>query len=152
MDILLLKLQKDLLQLTQEYKQDKNISDETYDSFAESTIKELISNVDFSIDTSLQDCKCMARLWNNGKGEKQCTHSKKKGDYCDKHNRMLQNDGVLRFGDIRQDKPTYDLIKQKQGIIEPLHWIQSDPLDQLQTVLDHQSRKTLLTTPKLVLQ
>ena len=63
---------------------------------------------------------------------------------------MLKQEGVLRFGDIREKKPTHDLIKLKNGISEKLDWIEPNPLQQLQNVLDQQSRKVISTTPKLL--
>lgn len=149
MEILRIKLQKDLLQKCQEYKTEQNITDETYDEFIESRINELIKDVDLSTKIEINECKCMARTWKGDSGV-QCTHTKKEGDYCGKHHRMLQYDGVLRFGDIREEKPKYDLIKKKQGELEELHWLPADPIQQLQTVLDYQARKVILATPQLL--
>ena len=150
MEILRIKLQKDLLQKCQDYKNEKQITDTTYEEFVTNKINELIKDIDFSTDTSIQSDKCMARLWNKGNGDKQCTHSKQTGDYCGKHCRMLKYDGVLRFGDIREEKPIYDLIKQKQGELEVLHWLHSDPIQQLQSVLDLQSQKIIYAGPHLI--
>ena len=63
---------------------------------------------------------------------------------------MLKYDGILRFGDIREEKPIYDLIKQKQGELEELHWLHSDPIQQLQNVLDLQSQKIIYAGPHLI--
>jgi hypothetical protein len=150
MEILRLKLKNDLLELCETYKTTHSITEDTYDDFVKEQIDLLVKDVNFRIDTTIDERKCMARLWNKGLGEKQCTHCKKSGDYCDKHNRMLAYDGVLRFGDIRKERPTHDLIKQKQGILDKLNWFQSDPIDQLQIILDLQSRKTILATPDLL--
>jgi hypothetical protein len=149
MEILRIKLQKDLLHKCQEYKTEQNITDETYDDFVESMINELTKDIDLTVKIEINDSKCMARTWKGNSGV-QCTHTKKEGDYCGKHNRMLQYDGVLRFGDIREEKPKYDLIKKKQGHLEELHWLPTDPIQQLQTVLDHQARKVILATPHLL--
>ena len=62
--------------------------------------------------------------------------------------------GNIRFThfDFTKDQiPQYDLIKQKQGIIEQIYWEDSDPLQQLQKILDQQKRKVILSTPKLIL-
>tara|TARA_Y100000389_G_scaffold174692_1_gene184845 strand:- start:5554 stop:6012 length:459 start_codon:yes stop_codon:yes gene_type:complete len=150
MEILRIKLQKDLLQKCQEYKTEQSITDESYDEFVESRINELITDVDLTAKIEINECKCMARMWNNGNGDKQCTHTKKEDDYCGKHHRMLKYDGILRFGDIREEKPKYDLIKKKEGKIEELHWLPSDPIQQLQIVLNHQARKVILATPHLL--
>ena len=63
---------------------------------------------------------------------------------------MLNEEGVLRFGDIKDDRPSHDLIKKKNNIIEKLHWIDSDPLNQLQGVLDMQCKKVVYSAPKLI--
>ena len=104
MEVLRIKLQKDLLQKCQEYKTEQNITDETYDNFVESRINELIKDVDLTAKIEINECKCMARMWNNGNGDKQCTHTKKGGDYCGKHHRMLKYDGGHWFGEC-EEKP-----------------------------------------------
>jgi hypothetical protein len=54
---------------------------------------------------------------------------------------MLRENGTLRFGDIKDKKPKYDLIKLKQGINERLNWIEPCPLTRLQNLLDKQACK-----------
>jgi len=93
------------------------------------------------------ESKCTARLWQDGR---QCKYTRVEGCYCGKHSIMLKQEGVLRFGDIREKKPTHDLIKLKNGYSEKLNWTEPNPLQQLQTMLDQQSRKVILTTPRLL--
>ena len=42
------------------------------------------------------------------------------------------------------------ILKLKNGISEKLYWIEPNPLQQLQNVLDQQARKVILTTPRLL--
>ena len=78
-------------------------------------------------------------------------HAKKNGDYCDKHNRMIKIDGLLRFGDIREERPAYDLIKQQQGDLVRLQWIEPDPMKRLQNLLDKQQQKIINSTSRIYL-
>jgi hypothetical protein len=156
MDILQLKMTKDLLKMTLDYAIEKNIEIDT--EWIQSRIQihmveHKMSFPELGNGTSKHsmDRRCCARLWKDQTGKDQCTHEKVEGDYCEKHNRMLQLDGVLRFGDIREEKPKYDLIKFNKGIVETLHWIDSNPVQQLQNVLNQQARKVIISTPKLVL-
>ena len=168
MDILQLKLKRDLLKLSLDYVTESTMDKDEFTKVEFTKVEftkveftnwiqpKIDSYVDkkkmsFTVDTKVNETTCCARLWNNGQGEKQCTHKRVNGFYCDKHNRMLKYDGVLRFGDMREDKPTYDLIKLKNGQTERLHWLDPDPLKQLEHVLNLQKRKVILTTPKLIL-
>ena len=152
MEILHLKLKKDLLKLALEYYNEGDEGDE--EEFKEWITQRINSYItdkkiyfSFTNETRVDPMKCSARIWDNGKGEKQCTHKIKEGCYCNKHHEMIKREGVLRFGDIRDKKPTHDLIKLKNGEIEKLHWI--DP-NQLQSVLNQQQRKVILSTPTLI--
>ena len=147
MEILQLKMTKDLLKMSLDYSKETNIDSD----WIQDRIKFHMNEHKMSFPEPRNDeSKCNARIWNLGKGEKQCTHKRVEGSYCDKHNRMLKIDGVLRFGDMIDKKPTHDLIKLKNGISEKLNWVDPNPLQQLQIVLDQQSRKVILTTPRLL--
>lgn len=147
MEILHIKLQRDLFKLGKDYCPD---IDETWLTAQIAGYIETVDVKSISFDRHEKNT-CSARLWDKGNGEKQCTHKKMKGDYCNKHRQMLDNEGVLRFGTITEPKPDYDLIKLQQGITEKLHWVHPDPYHQLQNVLDAQSRKVIYTTRKLTL-
>ena len=147
MDILQLKLKQDLLKLSLEYSKG-SVDVEWIEKRIHSYVDE--KKMSFTEELKVVPTKCCARMWNKGQGEKQCTHKRVTGDYCDKHNRMLKYEEVLRFGDIREERPNYDLIKQKDGQTERLHWTDPNPLDRLQCVLDKQSKKVILSTPSLV--
>ena len=54
-------------------------------------------------------------------------------------------------GDIRDKKPTHDLIKLKNGLSEKLYWVDPNPINQLQSVLNQQKRKVILSTPTLII-
>jgi hypothetical protein len=149
MEILHLKMAKDLVKMSLDYANETN--GDVDSEWIQDRIQFHMNEHKMSFPELRNDeSKCTARLWNLGKGEKQCTHKRVEGPYCDKHNRMLKLDGVLRFGDIRDKKPTHDLIKLKNGYSEKLNWTEPNPLQQLQNVLDQQSRKVILTTPRLL--
>jgi len=150
MDILLLKLENDITKEITQYIQDKQ--------YPETNVKDIIMRhinpelFEFKQKT-YDETKCQARLWCNVGLGHQCTHNKKDGtDYCNKHNRMLKIDGVLRFGDIRETKPKYDQIKLKDGEKCRLPWIHSDPISRLQNILDKQQKKIIEASPKLVIR
>tara|TARA_Y100000389_G_scaffold191685_1_gene218256 strand:+ start:353 stop:811 length:459 start_codon:yes stop_codon:yes gene_type:complete len=150
MEILHLKLKKDLLKLALDYN--KNKSEEEFKKWVTQRIDSYTSEKKISFSSTkeckVRDCeRCNARLWDTGE---RCTHKIKEGNYCKKHNTMLEREGVLRFGDIRDKRPTHDLIKLKNGEIEKLHWIDPNPLNQLQSVLNQQQNKVILSTPKLI--
>ena len=151
MEILHLKLKKDLLKLALDYN--KNKSEEEFKKWVTQRIDSYTSEKKISFSSTkeckVRDCeRCNARLWDTGE---RCTHKIKEGNYCKKHNTMLEREGVLRFGDIRDKRPTHDLIKLKNGEIEKLHWIDPNPLNQLQSVLNQQQNKVILSTPKLII-
>lgn len=149
MDILLLKLKQELEIELNEYIETKSEGNTTVD--IKSIIDEKVKPELFQLSINDYDeCKCNARLWDKGY---QCTHTKKSdSDYCDKHNRMIRYEGVLRFGDIREPKPKYDQIKLKNGIKDKLNWIHPDPLIRLQNLLDKHQKKLIEAAPKLVVR
>ena len=156
MEILSLKMKKDLLDMSLEYTKGLeytrglDIDKDEFTNWITHKIDYYIDKkrISFSKDQNSKD-KCTARLWNGGQGEKQCTH-KTIDRYCEKHKKMLNEEGVLRFGDISDPRPSHDLIKKKNNITERLHWIDSDPLNQLQGVLDMQCKKVVYSAPKLI--
>ena len=153
MEIIVLKMKRDLLKMSLEYTDNLDIDEEEFSHWITERINHYIDKekISFSKDENdTQKNNCSARLWNNGRGEKQCTHKRTDTDYCDKHNRMLREEGVLRFGDVRDSRPTHDLIKKKNNIIEKLHWIDPDPLNQIQQVLDKQRKKVICCGTKLI--
>ena len=150
MDILLLKLKKDLTKSITEYIQEKQYPETEISDIIERKLNSELFNFK---QKTYNETKCQARLWCNVGLGHQCTHNKKDGtDYCNKHNRMLKIDGVLRFGDIREPKPKYDQIKLKEGEKCRLPWIHSDPLIRLQNILDKQQKKIIEASPKLVIR
>ena len=152
MESLHLKLKKDLLKLALDYNKDKSNEEEFKEWVTQRINSYMNKKISFSFtnETRVDPIKCSARVWNEGKGQKQCTHKISDGCYCKKHNTMIEKNGLLRFGDIRDKKPTHDLIKLKNGDIERLHWIDPNPLNQLQSVLNQQRKKVILSTPKLI--
>lgn len=147
MEALRLKLVEDLTIKLKQYIHEKGIN------LSEEEIVELINKrvpkepFDYQRPTYSEHL-CQARIWQKGL---QCTHAKKNGDYCDKHNRMIKIDGLLRFGDIREERPAYDLIKQQQGDLVRLQWIEPDPMKRLQNLLDKQQQKIINSTSRIYL-
>jgi len=145
--MIILKLKQDLLKNLTIYCDENNFKKDNLQLLINKYVKhELFS---FYKPPEINCEKCHARLWDKGL---QCTHYKKEGDYCNKHNRMIKIDGLLRFGDIREEKPKYDLIKLKDGKREKLNWINPDPINRLQELLDKHQRKLIQTTPQLILK
>lgn len=152
MDILCLKLKKDLSEKLKEYSQMMDYTscvnyDEQYiDDIVEKHVSPEVFQ--FNVKQEYDETKCQARLWDKGL---QCNHSKcPDSDYCDKHHNMIRFYGTLRFGDIREKRPKYDLIKLKEGKKEKLTWIQQDPLIRLQNLLDKQQKKIINASSSLV--
>ena len=153
MDILCLKLKKELSEKLKEYSQMMDYTscvnyDEQYiDDIVERSVSPEVFQ--FNVKQEYDETKCQARLWDKGL---QCNYSKcSDSDYCDKHHGMVRFYGTLRFGDIREKRPKYDLIKLKEGKKEKLTWIQLDPLIRLQNLLDKQQQKIINASYSLVI-
>ena len=118
MDIIQLKLKKDLLEKCAEYIKDVDIDKEEFTTWITQRIDHHISQKKITFTTnSCKHCskdRCTARIWKDNAGV-QCTHRRVSITYCKKHETMLQEEGVLRFGDIREPQPTCDLIKLRNG-------------------------------------
>lgn len=150
MECILEKLTRDLTHKCVEYATSNQLSiDEDWlqSKIKQRIMEKKISFVDPDTCKLTKEQRCTARLWDGGKGT-QCTHRRVKDTYCGKHMDMLQRYNVLRFGDIQQQKPPCDLIKQNN---ELLSWVDPDPLNRLQKVLDQQSRQIIVATPHLIL-
>ena len=164
MDIIKIKMMKDLCSMSDDYMKqltisnpgiESNVDKDEYSNWIKNRISIYIDNktISFSKDGSRNSRgqhKCTARLWNRGQGAKQCTHDKTTDQYCEKHNKMLHCEGVLRFGDMRDPRPSHDLIKKKNNITERLNWVNPDPLNQLQGILDMQCKKVVYCAPRLI--
>ena len=140
MDILCLKLKKDLKSELDVYTKEKGYPVENLGTLIDDAVKPEL----FNFNTQEYDeTKCQARLWSKGL---QCDHSKTEcSDYCNKHQDMIRYYGTLRFGDIKDKKPKYDLIKLKDGKKERLNWIEPNPLIRLENLLDKQQQKMINT-------
>jgi hypothetical protein len=149
MDILCLKLHDDLTHKLTEY-----IHDMEYD--IPNNLSDMITEVIdpslfiFPQKTEYRPHMCHARIWDKGL---QCNHaSVEGGNYCGRHLDMINYYGILRFGDITDKKPVYDLIKLRAGHKEKLRWIQPDPIQRLQHLLDKQQLKVIRATPHLIVR
>ena len=146
MEILCLKLKKDLKEALEIFSKEKGYPTENLDTLIDETVKPELFN--FSTQ-EYDETKCQARLWSKGL---QCDHCKADGqEYCNKHLDMIRYYGILRFGDIKDKKPKYDLIKLKEGKKEKLNWIEPNPLIRLENLLDKQQKK-MINTHKLVVK
>jgi len=156
MDIIHIKLKKDLLKMSLNHVEGLNIDKCEFSEWINRRIEYYINEKDIYFEVldkskNPSEERCTSRIYTNRTGKDQCTHRRKKDStYCQKHSTMLEEEGVLRFGDIRDDIPLYDLIKHKSGIVEKIPWDNPDPLSQLQSILNEQRRKVILSTPKLI--
>ena len=140
MDILCLKLKKDLKSELDVYTKEKGYPVENLGTLIDDAVKPTLFH--FKI-REYSETNCQARLWSKGL---QCGFSKADGcDYCNTHHVMLRENGTLRFGDIKDKKPKYDLIKLKDGKKEKLNWIEPNPLIRLENLLDKQQQKMINT-------
>ncbi len=142
MDILSIKIKQDLLKMSLEYIKhieyikDKDIPIDKFIEWIEPIITKYVDKTSFN-EIFKDNCKwkseerCTARLWNNRK-EKRCTHRCIEGTYCRKHFRMIQQEGGLRFGDIKEPRPEYDLLKPYR---EKLEWDDTNILDEIGKIL-----------------
>jgi len=158
MEVIQIKLKRDLLKMSLECSADLDIDKEEFTEWINTRIDYHMNQKKITFQPLVVKSKhsigsrCKARLYTNRTGKDQCTHQCiKDTPYCLKHTTMLEREKVLRFGDISEEIPQYDLIKQKQGISERLYWEHSDPIQQLQGVLDLQNRKVIISTPRLIL-
>lgn len=146
MDILCLKLKKDLKEALEVFSKEKGYHLENLDTLIDETVKPEVFN--FNIK-EYDETKCQARLWSKGL---QCVHCKTEGEeYCNKHLDMIRYYGILRFGDIKDKKPKYDLVKLKDGKKEKLNWVEPNPLIRLENLMDKQQQK-MINTHKLVVK
>jgi hypothetical protein len=159
METLNLKLKQDLLQKSLEYYNESDEGNEDGEEEFKKWVTQRIvyyiseKNISFSStkECKVRDCeRCFARKWGNSTGVR-CTKKIKENCYCGTHLNELKREGVLRFGDIRDKRPTHDLIKLKNGHSEKLYWVDPNPINQLQSLLNQQQRKVLLSTPKLII-
>ena len=140
MDLLCLKLKKDLKSELDVYTKEKGYPVENLDTLIDDAVKPELFH--FKIQ-EYDETKCQARLWSKGL---QCDYCKAVGqEYCNTHLDMIRYHGTLRFGDIKDKKPKYDLIKLKDGEKERLNWIEPNPLIRLENLLDKQQQKMINT-------
>tara|TARA_R110002167_G_scaffold34071_1_gene108848 strand:+ start:1007 stop:1504 length:498 start_codon:yes stop_codon:yes gene_type:complete len=152
-DILIIKLKQDLFTKCKEYQEDiaNEINEDVLHRLIESRTQDVV--FDFKEDKCdlRKEERCCGRTWSHMKGL-QCSNKRLDGkDYCGHHSNEIKREGLLRFDDIRREPPKFDLIKLKSNWIEKLNWRPSGE-QELQYILDEQSRKVVFTTPKLILQ
>jgi hypothetical protein len=154
-EVLTIKLKRDLLKASQGYAAELGV--ELDSDFINEKIQEHTQSISFDFNKPYyktskisKEDRCCARIWKS-EVDYWCGHRKTRGDYCDKHNQMISEHGVLRFDDIRNPPPKHDLIKLKTGERERLYYT-SPPEKRLQSVLDTQQRKVILATPKLIVR
>ena len=153
-DIMIIKLKQDLLTKCKEYNTTiaNGINEDVLHRLIESRTQDVV--FDFSEDKCdlRKEERCCGRTWSHMKGL-QCTNKRKvNSDYCGCHSNEMKRKGHLRFDDIRKPKPDFDLTKLVSGWIEPLKKLWRPSAEQeLQNLLDEQSRKVIIQTPKLIL-
>ena len=80
--------------------------------------------------------RCCARIWFHHKGLR-CPYSKYKGDYCKKHNNMINNLGYLRFRRYDQKRPKYNEKGNK------IPWYDYSPMETINIVIQYQNKNLL---------
>ena len=146
-ELLRIQLEKDLMNdLFKEYKINKQLSD-IY-SINEFTViikrkikiknkKNLIFIQDkIQIKKHSNRKRCCARIWFHHKGLR-CTYSKYKGDYCKKHNNMINNLGYLRFKRYDEKRPKYNETGNK------IPWYDYSPMETINIVIQYQNKNLL---------
>lgn len=151
-EIMIIKLKQDLLTKCKEYAAEgkEHIDVDVLHRLIESRTQDVV--FDFKEDKCqlTKEERCCGRTYSECKGI-QCSNKRQDGiDYCGHHSNELNREGLLRFDDIKKPPPDFDLIKLKSGWREKLNWRPSAE-QELQHLLDKQSRKVILTTPKLIL-
>ena len=147
-DIMIIKLKQDLLTKCKEYQEDIDV--DVLHRLIESRTQDVV--FDFSEDKCdlRKEERCCGRTWSHMKGL-QCSNKRlDETDYCGHHSNEIKREGLLRFDDIRREPPDFDLIKLKSGWREKLNWRPSAE-QELQNLLDQQSKKVIIETPKLIL-
>ena len=132
--LLQIKLTQDITQELKKLYPTHNPSD--YLSLLSQSIKShidllTIDSKDFFKDIHGSDNRCCSRVWNNHRGSR-CTFKKIKGDYCQKHNDMIDTLGYLRFGRYDEPRPR---INEKGNIIP---WYDYQPMKELDIIIQYQ--------------
>ena len=84
-------------ELIEQYTCDMKIINKNLENIQISRKNNYNSNID-------KDDRCLARVYNNGKGA-QCKRSKNEDDLCTLHNNLLLKNGKLKYGLINEPKP-----------------------------------------------
>ena len=146
-ELLQIQLEKDLMNnLFKEYKINKQLSDiYSINEFTEiiqrkikiKNKKNLIYIQDKIQTTKISDKKrCCARIWFHHRGLR-CPYSKYKGDYCKKHNNMINNLGYLRFKRYDEKRPKYNEKGNK------IPWSDYSPMETINIVIQYQNKNLL---------
>lgn len=148
MDIIRLKLQSDLISLCDEFIKESNIqiTHEQLENMVHEKVKDVnLKSKNHRNKKSLNSIKsrlCIARVWGDQMGG-QCRCEKICNNLCNSHQKMMDKYGVLRFGTVLEDKPTYDLIKLNcHNKKEKLIWYKEDhPMEKLYNILQSHNNK-----------
>ena len=93
------EIKKDLLN---EYTPDLDISKDEYDKIVNEKLNKYFNKTD--INFTREKCQCMARIWNNGYGNEQCSRKTRYSTLCKKHKELYENDN-LWLGLINEKRP-----------------------------------------------
>jgi len=147
-DIMIIKLKQDLLTKCKEYQEDIDV--DVLHRLIESRTQDVVFNLSEDKSKVKKEERCSARTWSHMKGMRCRCKSILNSDYCGCHSKEMKVKGHLRFDDVKNPPPEFDITKLESGWREKLYWRPSAE-QELQNLLDKQSRKVILTTPKLIL-
>ena len=146
-ELLQIKLERDLINdLLKEYKKNKQLftmySKNEFIEIIKRKIKIKSNQTNITIQdkiqcTNISDKKrCCARIYFHHKGLR-CPYSKYNGDYCKKHNNMIQNLGYLRFKRYDEPRPKYNEKGNK------IPWYDYSPMETINIVIQYQNKNLL---------
>ena len=141
--LLLTKLKSDTIQkleclYDENINLQKKIDKETYLCICKIKLKNMLKNIHFLEQTDLTKCKysskdrCCARIWNHHYGDR-CRYKKiNNSDYCKHHINVIQKNGELILKRYDQDKPLYNIKKNK------IPWFTKPHLEMLNDIIQKQ--------------
>ena len=116
----------------------EKINKETYLSICKIKLRNIIKNIQFLEQKKeikskhLSDDRCCARIWNNHYGGR-CRYKKvNKSDYCRHHINVFKKNGGLILRRYDEDKPLYNINKNK------IPWFNKPHIDILNDIVQKQ--------------
>jgi len=147
MDVIRIKLQRDILKMSLEYVSELDIDKEEFTKWVQPFIETYSHTAmdEFKPkEIQIDESKCIARLWNDGR---QCSFTKMNDTYCGHHIREIKINDLLRFGNMKEPRPDCDQVKQNG---EVLNWKNPNHIEELETILNVHKRKVAVASKHLL--